>query len=534
MNLKYIPSKALISFLGLQKIQDVQNLSLSLSKLEQNYTLGEQLIQDQHTFSFGEIEAFLKIIQGDEQLIFIQWIEGSPNLFSSICSKIQVKNDFLIENYKEHFLFQKFKSFVSQFLFPNLIFYLERKNIVELSLIASYIPILDRETAFLLQDKIHKIFKNDWQQIQEKIKQTSTEKQLLYDLSGFFSDSKMECLNHFTKEFYHVKIELIEQGIELFNHKATTNRFAFWLIKQLKKMSLNQEHQQKLKDIYTSIKNGDGRYFKRISLVSNAFNYKKILILSSGIALIFFLVFLFIEKSKFTEETNPDSAFTHFSKEERMHMDSIIQTMKKKTNQDEEKFDSGKSYLHLSQVNIELKNRIEFQNISLENFIKNEIKLQEIIAQNEIDSCRNISNKSLNSINLYDFKPLRKHIANKKMYFKNESSYQVLILNFKNSTSESVNFHLLNPNEEFEFFCQTGSEFLFLPGNNFGKIFVNQNEIKELSNQYHFCYTDQNYDAQLMLSYKLKHASQETIKVLFNQTKYKEFYILDLYEALEN
>jgi hypothetical protein len=533
MNFKYIPIKVLNSFLGYQQIHELQNFELSLSKLEEKYSSGEKLVFNGKMFSFAEIEAFLKTIQGEEQVVFIQWIEVNRNLLETISSNLILKNDFLVENYKEHFLFPKFKKFISSFLYPNIIQDFENKKENEILLISSYISILDNENSFILQDKFVKKFKVDWSEIQEEIKKISQEKELIKCVGNYFSDQKIEILNCFTKEFYHAKIELIEQGIELFKHSATTNRIAFWLINQLKKMSLNAEHEQKIKDIYLSIKNGENTYFKRVLVVSTSINFKKISVFFLGIAALFLLVFFFFEKNKFVVEDEIKSTFSHFSKEERIHMDSIIKSIKKKEVQDDEEFDAGKSYLHLSQVNIEIENREEFKNLKVEKFIQNELKLKELIVQDKVDSCQKIKEKSLNSIKLYDYKSLKKNIGNKKMFFKNESSYQILILNFENSIQGKVYFHILNPKDELEFLCQTQSEFIFLPGNNFGKVILNQQENENLSNLYHFCFTDENYDAQLLISYKLKNASQDVIKVLFNETKNKEFYILDLYEALE-
>jgi hypothetical protein len=533
MNFKYIPIKVLNSFLGYQQVHELQNFSLSLSKLEEKYSSGEKLVFNGKMFSFAEIEAFLKTIQGEEQVVFIQWIEVNRNLLETISSNLILKNDFLVENYKEHFLFPKFKKFISGFLYPNIIHDFENKKENEFLLISSYISILDYENSFVLQDKFVKKFKVDWLKIEEEIKKISHEKELIKCVGNYFSDQKIEILNHFTKEFYHSKIELFEQGTELFKHSATTNRIAFWLIKQLKKMFLNAEHQQKTNEIYLSIKNGENTYFKRVPVASRSINFKRILLYILGISVLIFFLFFFIEKNKFEVKEEVKSTFSHFSKEERIHMDSIIKSIKKREVQDDEEFDTGKSYLHLSQVNIEIENREEFKNQRLEKFIQNELKLQDLIVQGTVDSCQKLKEKSLNSIKLYGFNALKKNIGNKKMFFKNESSYQILILNFENSIQGKVYFHILNPKDELEFLCQTQSDFIFLPGNNFGKIILNQQENENLSNLYHFCFTDENYDAQLLISYKLKNASQEIVKVLFNETKYKEFYILDLYEALE-
>ncbi len=533
MKLKYIPLKAIADFLSLEKVNDLLLHELCIEKAKLKYSENVIFIFGDKQLSEIEFITLIQTISSEKLIVFDQWIQGNLVLLNLLTKENLSVNNFDIDSLKNHFLFPEFKRFLSPYLIPILVKNCENKSLKELLIVASFINLLDKNSSPILQDKIASELRKKHQKIVEESKKVASEKELIQTIGFAFSNELISILNHFDEQYYSAKVELIENGIQFFKHPKTSNRVAFWIINQLNLLQLNQEHLQKLNEIQQSIRNGEDLYFKRKALVSNKINWIKTSAIFVSLTLIGFAVYYFLQQNMDVKDIETKSTFSNFSKEERIKMDSILKTIKKKEEVEETPFDAGNGYLHLTPLEIQLKNRNPFRNEKIENFVQISSKVQELMQANEVDSCVNIKNKSLNSINFFDFKPLSKQVAQKKMYFKNESTYQILVLNFEDKKDGLVYYKILKPEEDFNFLAKENSSFLFVPGKNLSEIIESKTSILSSSNKYHFCFADEYFENNLFQSYKLKSIPQEQVKLLFNESSATSFYFLDLYEAFE-
>ena len=80
--------------------------------------IGNKLVE------YNDVLNFVNKIEREETIVFFQWIENSTKLKEILISDENSQlstNDFLIKQYKEHFLLKPFKKFVSSFLLGKLI-----------------------------------------------------------------------------------------------------------------------------------------------------------------------------------------------------------------------------------------------------------------------------------------------------------------------------------------------------------------------------------------------------------------------------
>jgi hypothetical protein len=506
---------------------------LCIEKAKSKYLENDCFIYGEKPFSEIEFIALLQTISSEKLIVFDQWIQENKVLYHLLTKESFALNNFDIDSLKNHFLFADFKRFLSPYLLPLLLKNCDHKPLNELLIVSSFIKLLDKNASPILQDKIAGELRKKHQLIVQKAEKVSDEKELIQSIGFAFSNEVISILNHFDEHYYSAKVELIENGIQFFKHPKTTNRIAFWIINQLNLLQLNQEHLQKLTEIQQSIRNGEDLYFKRKALVSNKINWVKTSVIFVSLMLISLAVYYFLQGNFEAKDIETKSTFSNFSKEERIKMDSILKTMKKKEELEEKPFDSGNGYLHLTPLEIQLKNRNPFRNEKIENFIQISSKVQELMQANDVDSCVNVKIKSLNSINFFDFKPLSKQVAQKKMYFKNESTYQIIILNYEDKKDSFVFYKILKPEEDFNFLAKENSSFIFVPGKNLSEIIENKTSILSEESKYHFCFADEYFENNLFQSYKLKSISQEQVKLLFNESSATSFYFLDLFEAFE-
>ncbi|MES2587841.1 MAG: hypothetical protein V4622_02605 [Bacteroidota bacterium] len=538
MTNSYFPLDLLQSFLELNSLNELISQKNELADLiSVKYSEGKKLKIGNKLFEYTDILTFINKIEGEETIVFFQWIENSPKLKEILVSdevSHLSNNDFLIKQYKEHFLLKPFKKFVSFFLLGKLMHFSENSSLEIQQTLSSYLCVLDADSALILQDKLNSNFKTAWKKIELELIEVKNEKELIRLVGSYFSEQKIQTLNNFNKDFYRSKVELIEQGTSLFQHKFASNRLVFWLINQLNLLELNSEHKDKLNEIRESVKNGENSYFKQKASLKTSWNIIRTSLFGLLAGGLIFLIYYILNFSDSTEIAEQSSSFKNFSKKERILLDSLIQSMEGKEKSNEPVFDQGNAYLHLSPVYIDIKKREPLKNEQVEAFVQDNLKAQNLVLSGETDSCEIYSENELKKLNFPAFESVNELKGDKKMYFKNESSYQVIILVFENKTNSIVYSHVLLSEEEIKFSAKENQHFLFIPGSNLGNIHFKNDASFSKDYKHHFCFTDDNYENYLLNSYKLKSTQSKTIKILFNENSAKEFYLVDIEEALES
>jgi hypothetical protein len=339
MKLKYIPLKVITDFLSLEKVNELLLTELCVEKAKTKYFENHRFIYGEKQFSEVEFIALLQTISSEKLIVFDQWIQENKVLYHLLTKESFELNNFDIDSLKNHFLFPDFKRFLSPYLIPILVKNCDHKTLNELLIVSSFIKLLDKNASPILQDKIAGELRKKHQLIVQKAEKVNDEKELIQSIGFAFSNEVISILNHFDEHYYSAKVELIENGIQFFKHPKTTNRIAFWIINQLNLLQLNQEHLQKLTEIQQSIRNGEDLYFKRKALVSNKINWVKTSVIFVSLMLISLAVYYFLQGNFEAKDIETKSTFSNFSKEERIKMDSILKTMKKKEELEEKPFD---------------------------------------------------------------------------------------------------------------------------------------------------------------------------------------------------
>jgi hypothetical protein len=532
MKRSYIPLSSLCDFFGFESIDELLSKKDSLRKISEEKFAAKALFSDSYLpISQSNFLEFLNSLNTEGVIIFDQWINSSEALKKILLEGVLLENDFPTAAYKTHFLYPSFQKFISPFLWENLVNLLEKPSKKQ-GFVASYISVLNIESSSVIQSLIEKNIKSEWQKIVESTQDISGEKELILLAGPYFSDEKMSLLNCFTKEFYSQKIKAIDDAMTVFKQPKSNTRIIFWILGQLKKLELNYEHKTKIEEIYKSVKNGDGKYFKKETQLKSKFPFKRVAIFAAITFICAYLIFLsFKPENNWDEPKAISTAFSGFTKLERMQIDSLIQSLSTV----EEKSSGQKndySYLHLSPVSLKIQERKPFKNLKVEQFIQKSYETQNLIIAGELDSCIAFEKAEINKQTINPFKKLTKidSKGNKNLYLKNESSFDIIVLVYENSEKGKSLATFVSSKTEINFKVNEGNRLLFIPGKNAGKVSFKGDKEKSRT---HFCFIDQNYSSYLQQSYQIETTSFTDLKVLFNEDKSGGFYFIDLNQALK-
>lgn len=533
--MSYISLQALKNYLDLPHEEAFFSEKDSVLKaLDQRFEKGEIFIQGTRTFSGDETARFISELKDQSIIVYDQWVWASQGLKYLLTEERLIKND-IDKSLHDHFLFPRFKTYLTPFLSPLLNRFLEKDPEKYGHAAASYIPLMTEEGQFITQDKIVRFLDQKWEEFNSIADQIKSPAEFNEKAKYFFLPERIGLLNDFTKAFYVHKVAYIERAIALFEHPAATAPFVLWITNQLKQLELNPEHAEKVKTVHDSVMRGEQNYFKAPSRV-RSLSIRKAMGMLAILCVTALGIYFLIRYKGFTGEgsqAHSASAFSKFTKEERMQLDSLIRSMEKNGPEEKEMIDQvNLNYLHLTPVQVEIETREPLRNGLAEQYVQDCIKAFEISSQQLTDTCIAYPEDKIPKLDNSPFLTAEKLKGSKPLLLKNESDYQVQVLLFEESGNE-VYTAFLTSGQTLRCSIDIGYRVILIPGGKLGKA-----ELPKLSGvskfyKHHFCFMDGNYLAQLFQVYRVKDIAEPQIKILLNATPNQQLYLVDLYEALE-
>lgn len=536
--MQYIPLADFFGFLG-RTAQPVAagDKAAVAAELGQLYASGKSISVAGKSISLAEAQSFLNMLSHPGIVVFDQWITHFSGVRNLLINGTLARNNFDPKIILEHRLFPDFSRFISVFLLPQMMRQLEQTDESILLDTAGYLNLLDSDSRLIVQGKLDAWLKSKLATTLADARKARTEQALARTINFIASDQAIDFVNQFDKAFYATKIAYIDQMLEIMKVPASTQRLGGWIAGQLKKLALNPEHVEKIKQIKGTVQSGNIRFLNENNKVSVGFSSVRTLSIIAGVIILAVFYLLWFEPFKSTvpeQVSESKSSFEQFTKEERMQMDSLIKSMDKLPDEVEEAYND--QFLHLPPVEMNSIYREPYQNQKAEQFHEDCVRDQALLESGQIDSCAAYTASSFKSKNYPNFRKLNENKGFQPVFLQNESVYQVLIVVFSNQPDAPVYASMIGSGDQISFKMNPGEIILFLPGNDWAPFTTSAtSELPSENFKHHFCLQDENFKAMLYEPYRLKTVNQKKVKLLLNESARSDsdFFLLDLYEALE-
>ncbi len=453
---------------------------------------------------FEEIKRFIDY-QNKESRVFNGWIEQNKSLKELLTSGNT--SDFFDDkyNWEHHSFFEKFREYVSPF-FKKLI---NRKNEAQLNSewakIFSFFVLLDEETRYFLEQTF---YQNINVGIKDKLNQTSkniSEVEFHQILLFLLSDESIAIHNKISRSSHSLKVNFVEQLLQLFFHPKCTAKLAHWMIIRLEKLELNAEQSQSLEQIKGKIKSGEIKFFEKQNNKSR-FNWRMALPAITLLLVLGSLYFLYNHEDVSTVQNFKEvSSLSSFSVKEMKEIDSLLKSMnvERIDSSNEIYFSSG----NLISIQNPIKNKLASKIYSeLEQDMTNHFMrlydTQSILSSNKLTKEKIDKTNFLSSIN-----------SKTEVEFKNDSEYTILIIAWDESENGKVYSGIVSKKSTTKMFLLPTMKLILAPGNDYGPIPTkSKQDFSYLTN--HFCSIDFNYENALSQIYSIEPTNGKLSKIL--------------------
>ncbi|MBM3186341.1 MAG: hypothetical protein FJZ67_08565 [Bacteroidetes bacterium] len=479
---------------------------MKLANLD-NFNTPEELLSCPSIINHPDFDDIKKFIshQKNESGVFNKWIEQNNSLKELLI--YGTTSEFFKDqhNWKQHAFYEKFKEYVSPF-FKNLI---NRKNEAQLNSewakIFSFFVLLDEETRYLLEQTF---YRNIDSGIKEKLSQTSTnisEVEFHQILLLLLSDESLVIHNKISRSSHSLKVNFVEQLLQLFFHPKCTAKLAHWMIIRLEKLELNVEQSQSLDQIKVKIKSGEIKFIEKQNDKSR-FNWRLVLPAITLLLILGLLYFLYTQENVSTLQNFKEvSSLSSFSIKERKEIDSLLKSMnlERIDSSNENYFSSG----NLISIQNPIKNKLASKIYSeLEEDMTNHFMriydTQSILSNDKLKQEKISKTNSLSSIN-----------SKTEVEFKNDSEYTILVLIWDEYENGKVFSGIISKKSTIKLFLMPSMKLILAPGNEYGAIPTkNKQDFSYLRN--HFCSIDFNYESALSQIYSIEPTNGKLSKIL--------------------
>jgi hypothetical protein len=494
-----------------------------------------ELIIEGRSYSNSELQLFLQELDLTK-IVFLDWIDQHASLRSLLLGKFPT-NDFVDgQNWKGHTLYASFQGFLSTFLLPQLLKFIENE-VLEVTVRAfSYAQLLPETDRMYLEQVLFKGIQERFTAAKNKIESAENEQDLLLEIDTFCSDEMLRGLNYLSRSSYATKLWYVDQLLWLLKQKACTVRLANWLLKQLEKIELNPEHLEKITELKRDLK--DGKIRVKNTLIQNKMHVSfRSIAASTLIVGLLALVGWIVWKKPFSETPNDinqsATSFEQFTKEERIRIDSMLREIEHKYQPD--LYDTA-SYNPLMGNGVSLAIRVPLKNVRMEELYKDFLidadlhNLGLYDTTNPIFTSKQGANTFYSGVNDLN-KKTGKHIT----LLKNESGYDVYCFVYSNQKKGEIYSAVVKKGASFNLHLNSYEQVLFVPGNKLGRYKApkNQSELPSKAFDHHFTEVDINYTEAINTIYYLANPQPGTNKLLLTGDKGTYFTVVDLYGILE-
>lgn len=481
--------------------------------------------------SFPEADAFVSHSNKHNNLLFIGWIAQTKGLEELIIkgkSSVFFKDELMLQ---EHLLFTKFQEFLSPFLTPVLLKLSDHKLDYNAF---SYLPLIQKQERAVLEDRIYSLIKPQFDRIKTQL--FNGEKELIEPVQNYLKEENRVLVNGFSRASYALKVNYVENTLSVIHSKACTHRLAYWIVKQLETMTLNEEHIQKINEVKSDLKSGKISVKNVGKRKVNSFMSRSVLGGIVSVLLIGFVGWIIIKKPwserDLAMETN-NSSYKSFSVNERKQIDSLLRIIQPNKTFTPENYDLG-AYLG---EELELILRTPLKNKRAEMYYKDLAVYAKNYSSLQLDSCTAQKGEQEKQFLPQNMRQLDSKTDGKVAFFKNESSYDVQVVVFKNLPNSEVYYGFVKAGKKTEFNIQTGDVFFVVPGRKLNEFKIppgyygeeTSEEFKEM-----FCEIDVNFMHGINTAHQLMSNSKASYKFLIVGSDSEQFELIDLYSVLIN
>lgn len=496
-----------------------------------------------HEFDLESIDSFLLQANEDERRflnhvnnsnagVFLGWIERMKGLESLLILRktdLTFKDELKI---LEHGLSNEFKRFVTPFLTPIL---LSHANESELNTSFSYLPLLDNDSRAVVEDQVYKLIAKQFDAVKLIQNQEVGEDKLIEATQYAVNDSVIDVINTFSRQSYALKVKYVDAVLGIVKAKSCTLRLANWILKQLEKLQLNSEHNEKINQLRSDLRAGNIVVKNTNTRKGFSVPFRTVLMGVFVFGLIGLVVYFWI----FKPWSNPDkptlannSSYVKFSPEERKEIDSLLKIIQPKRDFSQDELDLG-TYLA---EELELVLRTPFKNEIAEKYYQD----LNIVGRNadllRKDTCIALAQEKVEKLHPTNMLPMDRKTDGNKAYIKNESEYDVQIVVFQNFHKATVYHTHIKEGGNAVIHLEIGDWFIVVPGTTLQNFELPKGYASDAPSSdfnVNFCELDINFGHGINTSYILNANARVNYKFLLVGSPTEQFEVIDIHGVLD-
>lgn len=474
--------------------------------------------------------AFKQSLDQAEKVLFYGWIIQNPILEKFLTHGV-LGNFEDRGGHLKHQLASSFRRFLTPFLAEQLLKHTAASD-SNLAKAFTFIPLLDDDHTAAIEGQLFRSIEERVAAAKLIAKSFRTEEELLALVQDLCSNDVLFCVNQLSRKMYATRMTYVDDILSLIRGKACSARLANWILKQMERIRLNNEHAYKLEFLRVDLAKGDLR-------VRNTLEKKKIHTPWKRIFLGFFLLVIiglawWLTIYQPFSHVDPvmvadDTSFEQFSPEERERIDSLLEEMSGQREQ-EDLLDQGLPILG-NGTSITL--RKAFYNTSLEGIYQDFLLDASLQEKGFSDSCT----QDIPFQRLLGTGKLEKRTGTLAAMFRNGSKYDAILLVAPNDIGGSVYSAMLKAGETKVLNLEQGDILVLIAGRNFQKYQApsgaDPSELPSSNFTEHFCTTDFNYGQTMNAPYEVFRTIKGKTKFLISGALGDDVELIDIYNVLE-
>ncbi len=506
---------------------------VNLNKFRSRLLEARAEVLQKHPEMRGEdFRRFIDSLGSQSSVLFYEWVEANSTLIGALNGKACAKEFIDGKGILKHQLSDEFRIFISPVLADSLL-KLTPQNDKERQRAMSYLVLLDEDHRLLTEQQFFQPLKDQLQKLESDARGFTEEQQLVDRIKPLCDEAVIAVVNSLSKASYASKLYYVDTLLGSLRTRACTVRFANWVLKEMEKVALNKEHQYKITDLRNDLREGKiqvRNHGKGKSPLRRRDVVTLGLLLLIGSSIFYFLYFKPFSLVKETE-FGSSASFKKFTKEERKHIDSLINTMKTQIDPEEQLVDPG--YTTVSGGPL-LTIRKEFENELMET-IYDDFSKDARLKASHVDTCNGREQKFV----LYPgVKDLAGRSAKVKSAFRNNSDYDAILYVSVNKKGGDVYSILIKKGEQKEVNLAKGDVILLVYGSKFSRYVAPGNAggsaLPSDNFKHHFCDTDVNYEESINVSYRYKDNTRNKTKFIISGANGNYVELIDVYDVLDD
>jgi len=476
-----------------------------------------------------EFEAFKGSLLNQKHILFYGWIEQNNDLIGFLDGREITGSYVDTKHHLKHRWGEEFRTFISPFVENRLLKELT-DDFKKLEYLFSYTQLIIKDNQALVEAQLYKpigkligVMKNSF---------FVAEEQVLIDLvRPLCSDEILGSVNYLSKGSYSLKLEYVDAILETIKAKGCTVRFANWILKKMEGLELNEEHQEKIKNLRSQLKAGELQV-RNHGEGRTPIRWKTLITLTVILGLLGSMFYIIYYKPFNTVEDTElaqNASFKQFSVEERKSIDSLIKVMNNEDFTLNYEVDPGVYSSGGGAITV----RTDHKNPLMERIYNDIIKDATIKEYYDTENC----NSSIEFQRYSGVKDLANKTGTNEATIKNSSDYDIIIYVSSNTKSGNVYSVLLKKDKSISFQMNQYDVLTTVAGNTFTKFVVpggvEEDEVPSISFKRHFCDTDANYFESADNPLQLLYNTGEEVKILIEGTINGDYSMNDVHDVME-